>query len=221
MVSSVPSRSSVSPAEARRRKYRVVLATIMVGIGLLHFVRPGPFVSIVPSALPAPYVLVIVSGFLRESSAASVFSCRASAARRASDSWRSTWPSSPRTSTWWSTPSFRRRDRRGLSGARLPLPDRAHRVGGLPRPVGWPVGPAVGALSAIPHEADSPRAASGSSRRRSSVPATSEKRFLLCRGRRHRGERDRPRGGRASGSGPKPTKAWAVGCTRSGMKSST
>jgi uncharacterized membrane protein len=63
MVSSVPSRSSVSPAEARRRKYRVVLATIMIGIGLLHFLRPAPFVHIVPSALPAPYVLVIVSGF--------------------------------------------------------------------------------------------------------------------------------------------------------------
>jgi uncharacterized membrane protein len=63
MISSASSRSSVSPAEARRRKYRVVLATIMIGIGLLHFFRPAPFVNIVPSALPAPYVLVIVSGF--------------------------------------------------------------------------------------------------------------------------------------------------------------
>jgi uncharacterized membrane protein len=63
MVSSVSAGSAASPAEARRSKYRIVLATIMIGIGLLHFVRPGPFVNIVPSALPAPYMLVIVSGF--------------------------------------------------------------------------------------------------------------------------------------------------------------
>ncbi len=35
----------------------------MIGIGVVHFVVPGPFVSIVPAALPAPYVLVLVSGF--------------------------------------------------------------------------------------------------------------------------------------------------------------
>jgi uncharacterized membrane protein len=35
----------------------------MIGIGIVHFVVPGPFVSIVPAALPAPYVLVLVSGF--------------------------------------------------------------------------------------------------------------------------------------------------------------
>ena len=63
MVSSATARVSASPADARRNKYRVVLATIMIGIGLLHFLRPGPFVTIVPSALPAPYALVIVSGF--------------------------------------------------------------------------------------------------------------------------------------------------------------
>jgi uncharacterized membrane protein len=40
-----------------------VLAAIMIGIGLLHFGLPGPFVSIVPAALPAPYVLVLISGF--------------------------------------------------------------------------------------------------------------------------------------------------------------
>jgi uncharacterized membrane protein len=62
-ISSAQSRSPVSPGEARRGKYRVVLATIMIGIGLLHFVRPAPFVNIVPAALPAPYMLVIVSGF--------------------------------------------------------------------------------------------------------------------------------------------------------------
>jgi uncharacterized membrane protein len=42
---------------------RTVLATIMIGIGTLHFLLPGPFVSIVPAWLPAPYALVIVSGF--------------------------------------------------------------------------------------------------------------------------------------------------------------
>jgi uncharacterized membrane protein len=58
-----PARTSAPPADARRGRYRAVLAAIMVGIGLLHFFMPGPFVSIVPSALPAPYALVIVSGF--------------------------------------------------------------------------------------------------------------------------------------------------------------
>jgi uncharacterized membrane protein len=42
---------------------RVVLAVFMVGIGIGHFVRPGPFVSIVPAWLPAPLLLVMVSGF--------------------------------------------------------------------------------------------------------------------------------------------------------------
>jgi uncharacterized membrane protein len=47
---------------SRRRRLRVVLACIMVGMGVLHFAAPGPFVRIVPSALPAPLVLVLVSG---------------------------------------------------------------------------------------------------------------------------------------------------------------
>jgi len=42
---------------------RVVLAAIMVGIGALHLALPAPFVSIVPAALPVPYLLVLVSGF--------------------------------------------------------------------------------------------------------------------------------------------------------------
>jgi uncharacterized membrane protein len=40
-----------------------MLATFMIGIGLLHFLRPGPFVRIVPAALPSPLALVLVSGF--------------------------------------------------------------------------------------------------------------------------------------------------------------
>lgn len=35
----------------------------MVSIGILHFVQPGGFVKIVPSWLPAPLLLVLVSGF--------------------------------------------------------------------------------------------------------------------------------------------------------------
>jgi uncharacterized membrane protein len=39
-----------------------VLAAFMVGVGVLHFVTPAFFVRIVPAALPAPLVLVWVSG---------------------------------------------------------------------------------------------------------------------------------------------------------------
>ncbi len=35
----------------------------MIGIGVAHFVVPAPFVRIVPAWLPAPLVLVWVSGF--------------------------------------------------------------------------------------------------------------------------------------------------------------
>lgn len=39
------------------------LALTMVAIGVLHFVRPKPFVRIVPKYLPAPLALVYISGF--------------------------------------------------------------------------------------------------------------------------------------------------------------
>ncbi len=39
-----------------------VLAAAMIGIGVLHFVRPKPFVRIVPKYLPAPLALVYISG---------------------------------------------------------------------------------------------------------------------------------------------------------------
>lgn len=39
------------------------LAAVMVGIGVLHFVQPKPFVRIVPKYLPAPLALVYISGF--------------------------------------------------------------------------------------------------------------------------------------------------------------
>jgi uncharacterized membrane protein len=40
-----------------------LLAFVMVAIGTLHFVRPKPFVRIVPKYLPAPLALVYISGF--------------------------------------------------------------------------------------------------------------------------------------------------------------
>jgi uncharacterized membrane protein len=40
-----------------------LLAFAMVAIGVLHFVRPKPFVQIVPDYLPAPLALVYISGF--------------------------------------------------------------------------------------------------------------------------------------------------------------
>jgi uncharacterized membrane protein len=49
--------------EPWRRRLRVVLVVFMVCIGVGHFVRPQPFVSIVPAFLPAPMALVLVSGF--------------------------------------------------------------------------------------------------------------------------------------------------------------
>ncbi len=39
-----------------------VLATSMIAIGIAHFVRPKPFVRIVPKYLPAPLALVYISG---------------------------------------------------------------------------------------------------------------------------------------------------------------
>ncbi len=38
------------------------LAAAMVAIGITHFVRPEPFVEIMPAFLPAPRLLVYVSG---------------------------------------------------------------------------------------------------------------------------------------------------------------
>ena len=40
----------------------VLLALLFVAAGVLHLVKPAPFVSIVPRSLPAPRTLVILSG---------------------------------------------------------------------------------------------------------------------------------------------------------------
>jgi uncharacterized membrane protein len=45
-----------------RTVVRLLLAGLFVGSGVLHFVRPGPYVRIVPPALPHPDALVLWSG---------------------------------------------------------------------------------------------------------------------------------------------------------------
>ena len=42
---------------------RWLLSAMMIGTGLYHFARPGPFIQIVPDWLPAHRALVLVSGF--------------------------------------------------------------------------------------------------------------------------------------------------------------
>ncbi len=43
--------------------FRYLLSAMMVATGILHFVSPDKFAKIVPEWLPAPRVLVLVSGF--------------------------------------------------------------------------------------------------------------------------------------------------------------
>ncbi len=42
---------------------RYALAAVFAGAGLLHFLKPGTYLRIMPPALPAPLALVYVSGF--------------------------------------------------------------------------------------------------------------------------------------------------------------
>ncbi|AGY59416.1 DoxX family protein [Gloeobacter kilaueensis] len=42
---------------------RLLLSAFMIAAGCLHFLNPAPFVKIVPAALPAPALLVYISGF--------------------------------------------------------------------------------------------------------------------------------------------------------------
>jgi uncharacterized membrane protein len=58
-----PPSADVAPTDARKRRLRVILACVMIGMGVLHFAAPAPFVRIMPSALPAQLVLVLLSGF--------------------------------------------------------------------------------------------------------------------------------------------------------------
>ncbi len=41
---------------------RFIAAAAMIGVGITHFTNPDPFVRIVPALLPAPLLLVYVSG---------------------------------------------------------------------------------------------------------------------------------------------------------------
>ena len=45
-----------------RRATRWAVAAAMVAVGVRHFTDPGPFVGIVPAALPAKLALVWISG---------------------------------------------------------------------------------------------------------------------------------------------------------------
>jgi uncharacterized membrane protein len=52
------------PGEPRAKSVvRLLVAVAMVSVGITHFTNPDPFVGIVPRWLPAPLVLVYVSGF--------------------------------------------------------------------------------------------------------------------------------------------------------------
>jgi uncharacterized membrane protein len=42
---------------------RVILSVSLITVGALHFVKPEPFVRIVPDMLPSPEALVYISGF--------------------------------------------------------------------------------------------------------------------------------------------------------------
>jgi uncharacterized membrane protein len=54
---------AASPAgPASHRWLRYALALLFVGAGVLHFVRPEIYLRIMPPALPAPRLLVLLSG---------------------------------------------------------------------------------------------------------------------------------------------------------------
>jgi uncharacterized membrane protein len=60
-----------------QERLRAVLGVSMVAVGIAHFASPGFFVSIVPSFLPAPLLLVLVSGFFEVLGGAGLFVPRA------------------------------------------------------------------------------------------------------------------------------------------------
>ncbi len=60
-----------------KTRLRAVLGAFMIAIGLAHFVFPRLFVGIVPAWLPAPLLLVLVSGFFEVLGGAGLFVPRA------------------------------------------------------------------------------------------------------------------------------------------------
>ena len=58
-----PAAASVAASYPTARRWlRYGLALLFVGAGVLHFIRPEIFARIVPPALPAPRLLVLLSG---------------------------------------------------------------------------------------------------------------------------------------------------------------
>jgi uncharacterized membrane protein len=47
----------------RKEILRGVLAVAIIIVGITHFIKPEPYVNIVPSNLPNPLALVYISGF--------------------------------------------------------------------------------------------------------------------------------------------------------------
>lgn len=63
------------PAESeRRRRSRVIGASALLGMGVLHAVVPKPFVAIVPKWLPAPKALNLLAGAAEATSGALLLS---------------------------------------------------------------------------------------------------------------------------------------------------
>ncbi len=54
--------TGTSFAARARTLLTLLLAALMIAAGIAHFVTPEPFVGIVPKVLPAPRMLVAVSG---------------------------------------------------------------------------------------------------------------------------------------------------------------
>lgn len=52
-----------STANRRKEILRGVLAVSIIVVGITHFAKPAPYVSIVPPQLPYPLELVYISGF--------------------------------------------------------------------------------------------------------------------------------------------------------------
>jgi uncharacterized membrane protein len=66
---------AAAPVEtAARRRSRVVGASALVGMGVLHVVAPKPFLAIIPRWLPAPKALNLAAGAAEAASGALLLS---------------------------------------------------------------------------------------------------------------------------------------------------
>ena len=55
--------SDNSRPNRRKEILRVILSVAIIVVGITHFTKPAPYVSIVPPQLPYPLELVYISGF--------------------------------------------------------------------------------------------------------------------------------------------------------------